>query len=262
MTDERDLRDPALDAAWRAQATDTPPPALDAAILAAAHRAVKSAPAKVGRGGEATRPWRWWTPLAAAAAIGAIAIGVLQLAPPEVDPTRAVVSDTPANVAATSNAPAPANAPVPPAVPSEAAEARAKASVRQERERAPAPQPFPAAPQAAKPAREADAVGRADAAPDTAQRLEQAAPRPPMQSAPAAAGGAAPAPALAKRAMRDEPAAQRSPDDWIARIRKALTEGAVAEAQRDLVAFRAAYADADARLPADLRPWAASVPRN
>ncbi len=95
MSDERDLRDPALDAAWRAHATDTPPPALDAAILAAAHRAVKSAPAKIGPGAQARRPWRWWTPLAAAAVIGVIAIGVLQTAPQEPDPTKAVVSDAP-----------------------------------------------------------------------------------------------------------------------------------------------------------------------
>ncbi len=34
------------------------------------------------------------------------------------------------------------------------------------------------------------------------------------------------------------------------------------EARRELAAFRAAYADADARLPAELRAWAAQVPRS
>ncbi len=105
MTDERDLHDPALDAAWRAQSTEMPPPPLDAAILAAAHRAVKSAPEKIGPGREATRPWRWWTPLAAAAVIGVIAIGALQLLPQEPDPTKVVVSDMP-STGAKSAAPA------------------------------------------------------------------------------------------------------------------------------------------------------------
>ena len=77
----RSERDPALDDAWRAHSRETPPPALDAAILAAAHRAVASGPRKLAP--EATRPPRWWMPLAAAATIGAVAIGVLQLAPPE-----------------------------------------------------------------------------------------------------------------------------------------------------------------------------------
>ena len=78
MTDERD---PTLDKAWRAHSREEPPPALDQAILAAAHRAVASGPQKVAP--EATRPQRWWMPLAAAATIGAVAIGLVQLSPPE-----------------------------------------------------------------------------------------------------------------------------------------------------------------------------------
>ena len=69
------------------------PPAADAAILAAARRAVDAGPRRVA---EATRPERWWAPLAAAATIGAIAIGILQLAAP--DKTAAppgIVSDMP-----------------------------------------------------------------------------------------------------------------------------------------------------------------------
>ena len=42
---------------------------------------------KIDAGRAATRPWRWWMPLAAAAAIGVIAIGALQLLPQEPDPT-------------------------------------------------------------------------------------------------------------------------------------------------------------------------------
>ncbi len=61
-------RDPALAALWREHSTETPPPHVDAAILAAAHRATASAP----HGRErwlGPRAWRWWMPLAAAAVI-------------------------------------------------------------------------------------------------------------------------------------------------------------------------------------------------
>ncbi len=79
---ETDPRDDALARAWRAQSQEMPPPALDAAILAAAHRAVGSGPRDAGQqAAEATRPQRWWMPLAAAATIGVVAIGILQIAP-------------------------------------------------------------------------------------------------------------------------------------------------------------------------------------
>jgi Meckel syndrome type 1 protein len=103
-TPERDpseLRDPALEAAWRALPRDEPPPALDAAILAAAHRSVHAKPQEAAA---ARAPWRWWAPLAAAATIGAVAISVIQLAPDE-HASTAPVSDSP-RVA--SRAPAPA----------------------------------------------------------------------------------------------------------------------------------------------------------
>ena len=79
---ESDPRDDALAKAWRAQSQDLPPPALDATILAAAHRAAGSGPRDTGKQAmEATRPQRWWMPLAAAATIGVVAIGILQIAP-------------------------------------------------------------------------------------------------------------------------------------------------------------------------------------
>ncbi len=79
---DTDPRDDALAKAWRARSQDLPPPALDATILAAAHRAVGSGPRNAGKQArEATRPQRWWMPLAAAATIGVVAIGILQIAP-------------------------------------------------------------------------------------------------------------------------------------------------------------------------------------
>jgi hypothetical protein len=76
-------RDPSLERAWRAHSRETPPSELDRAILAAAHRAVGSGPQEAAKPAEATRPQRWWMPLAAAATIGVIAIGILQLTSPD-----------------------------------------------------------------------------------------------------------------------------------------------------------------------------------
>ena len=253
MNADRDHVDPAIDALLRAYSAETPTAEIDATILAAAHRAVGSGPREGLTSAEATRPWRWWMPLAAAATIGAITIGVLQLAPKEPETTPTIVSDTPATVAVPAQ---PAPAPAAPAeekdkveAPSAATEApRAKvrsdraaqaptARAEAERAPAPAPEPFPAAND--KPAREvggnaAGAVQRFEAAP------------------------AAPA-AMAKSALADMNA--RSPAEWVERIRSLVTEGKLGEAAKELVAFRAAYVDADARLPAELQSWAATVKR-
>ena len=81
--DPNDLRDPRFDAAWRAASREEPPPSLDDAIRAAARREAGAGPLRANRVPEALRPERWWWPLAAAATIGAVAIGLLQLANPD-----------------------------------------------------------------------------------------------------------------------------------------------------------------------------------
>jgi hypothetical protein len=43
--------------------------------------------------------------------------------------------------------------------------------------------------------------------------------------------------------------------DWIAWIRRLRDEGYIAEAARELAAFRAAHADHEKLLPPDLRDW-------
>jgi len=50
-----------------------------------------------------------------------------------------------------------------------------------------------------------------------------------------------------------------SAEDFIARIHALRERGAQDEALRELARFRAAYPDADTRLPADLREWAKTV---
>ncbi len=85
--DPNDLRDTRVDAAWRAASREEPPAALDDAIRAAARREIGAGPhsteAKKAGVPESLRPERWWWPLAAAATIGAIAIGLLQLVEPD-----------------------------------------------------------------------------------------------------------------------------------------------------------------------------------
>ena len=99
MTDRRDdnpmPRDPRFDAAWASASNEEPPPSLDTAILAAARREVGARPRHAETPvPEATRPERWWFPLAAAATIGAVALGLLQI----VDRDGVVDDGTPAVV--------------------------------------------------------------------------------------------------------------------------------------------------------------------
>jgi len=124
VTTDRDLHDPALDAAWRDHSRETPPASLDAAILAAAHRAVGSAPRTAEKRGFAPS-WRSWWPLAVAATLGAIAFGIVELAPTERDPTTAIVSDVPKRLDTGERAPAarePASSAGAPRAPAPAAE--------------------------------------------------------------------------------------------------------------------------------------------
>jgi hypothetical protein len=104
-------RDPRIDAAWRAANRDEPPAHLDDAIRAAARRAVEPGPRR-------KRDKHWWYPFAAAATVAVIAVGLLQLTPPDqVTPT--IVSDLPkvAHKNAAS-APVPSSAPAAPGAPS------------------------------------------------------------------------------------------------------------------------------------------------
>jgi hypothetical protein len=147
--DPNDLRDPRFDAAWRTASNEEPPATLDDAIRAAARREVSAGPQSIkprASSRSALSPQRWWAPLAAAATIGAIAVGVLQLASPDkvVAPAidKAVVSDMPAPTAS-AVAPAPpssvgATAPVP-AITAPPAEQRTSASPGNADERAARP---------------------------------------------------------------------------------------------------------------------------
>jgi len=100
--DRPPLVDPRVDRAWRETSREEPPASVDAALIAAAHRDAGAGPRPVGAR-EAKAARRQWWPLAAAATVAAIAVGVLQLVPREElgapAPEKAVVSDMPESVA-------------------------------------------------------------------------------------------------------------------------------------------------------------------
>jgi hypothetical protein len=259
-------RDPLLDAAWRAQSTELPPPSVDAAILAAAHREVASHPHAAGDDdtlAEAREPSRWWWGLAAAATIGAIAFGVVQLAPfgTAHDPTRATDMPSAASTARQADVPAPVIAEAPERTkPQSVSDARAGIArtdmpAREEAQAAPAREPALAAkarPASSPTAKQEDVAPPAIApAPVTEPAAELMAKRasPMADSALPTAGASA----------EGRVAALRTPESFVLRIRELHEAGRLDEAARELVAFRKAYPDADAQLPPALRAWAATI---
>lgn len=295
-------RDPALDAAWRAYSVETPPPALDAAILAAARREVKSRPrAADDTLAEAREPSRWWWGLAAAATIGAIAFGLVQMVPSPAPDEAMVATDLPAGSGSTTApaaapaeraaeaAPPVAIAPPAPAAPALAPVPRGDAAPDTPARRpaiatpspaiVAAPDPFPAAkreePQEqALTLRQGEPRDAAVPSPPPPPPSLLAAPPAPVIVAPAIP--AAPAPAAAgaarERAQGDEgfraraskatsEAALAPAVDYVRRIEALLAAGRTDEATQELQRFRAAYPDADERLPDGLREFAAKVPR-
>lgn len=230
-------RDPTLTKAWRAHSREEPPAALDERILAAAHRAAASGPRKLEP--QATRPQRWWMPLAAAAAIGAVALGVIQLVPQEPTiettsvgtpaPPPAAAPDRGAMLAKKQSEAEPAAPPAPALKPKIAAPP--KGAPEPPREKLRAPEPFPAGPMQQKTESAVGGLARSETKRDVPATEAPAKPAPPppppsapsdaladarkdmsadrqlAASAPAQAPAVAAAPAPAMR-MREEARAQ------------------------------------------------------
>jgi hypothetical protein len=215
MTHEPDIpeRDPALDAAWREHSAELPSAALDAAILAAAHRAVGSGPKEASKAAaQATSPQRWWMPLAAAATIGAVALGILQTAPQQDAITTPAVSDAPGPARAIERASVAPSAPPPTTAPSALRDELPAAN----RKQAPAVENEPAAPPAsaavhAKPAAKVNATPATSATDSIAPKQSR------MTAAPEAQMAAAPAP----QAFPAEKKAESAESDFKDRARMA-----------------------------------------
>ncbi|HVF64464.1 MAG TPA: hypothetical protein VNE58_10755 [Casimicrobiaceae bacterium] len=310
MNSDRSDRDASLDAAWSRHSTELPPPHVDAAILAAAHREARTRPRPVADDDAKDKsrgPSRTWIPLAAAATIGALAFAIVQLAPaPQQDAATITATDVPrAAESPASVAQSASPAPMTPSAPIVETPAPApKITARNETERlpsrrqdAPAKQRdnrvAPDVPAAAPPPQSATAAPpvAAPPPPPAAPAPMIATPRPfpgaetamqePARDAPADTqrearqrGATAPAekfaasPAQPRREAESSMAAAstplakaRSPQSWIERIQLLHREQRFDEAARELAAFRHAYEDADARLPASLHGWARSIPQ-
>ena len=238
--DRDDITDPVLTQLLREAADESPPAHVDAAILAEARRAVE--PARRRRGASAPL-WRWLLPLGAAAAIAAIVVSVRPLAPAAVEET---VSD--ANVPAGQADQHPS---VEPAAPATSANALRPAPAKREDAAA-----KPQEPGSANSRSIAIAPGRA--APSEKRETGKAT----AETAPLASTQVAAAPAAAT-SQRDNAAvrgdAAHDAAARIERIRALLRESRRDEAARELERFRAEFTDADARLPDDLRAFAAQA---
>ena len=278
-SDPRDrtaISDSRVDAAWRASSSEESPKSLDAAIMAAARREVGARPQKIATREAIADRRRWW-PLAAAATVAAIAVGMLQLTPP--DRVGAPATDK----TIVSDVPAPASRPAPemPTAPSRPEEAKPEAGnalrAEQAATRADSPRRQTSAPESRVPAKQESASEKTSAmaepfpaAPPPTAVAVVPAPTPAPASALSAQGtqesaSTQPAP-LAKMAAgrtadarADEARAKdRGPlpvTEWIALIRRLRDEGKSADAAKELAAFRVAHADHEKLLPSDVRDW-------
>jgi hypothetical protein len=244
-------RDRELDLAWRAANRDEPPTAVDATIAAAARRAVSAGP----RSAHAARAW--W-PVAAAAVVALVAIGIVEMTPREqLVPTVPSAQQAPAPAAepatrrdAVKDVPAPTPA-APQRAPAPAAEAKRKVEQSSSPSRAEsspaaseAPRmaakpgnPFPASPSDASPASNAVAppLDRLTARPAPPSRQETpptnagaSAQQAPV-SRPQSDGEAAPGRAAGALAGRNQAAAPSGPAALDKRAAEAETKTSDAE---------------------------------
>lgn len=227
-------RDPALERAWRAHSSETPSPELDRSILAAAHRAVDSRPTR----SDATRPQRWWMPLAAAATIGAVVVGILQVAPLDQDA-----------MAPTVVAMAPSKAPTPAALP----QAEKPMSREEKQQGAPAAEPARKA-AVDRPAATVETPSAAPVAPVVAARVADTAIRVPAAKTEADRRDAMPPPTdqstAADEARQSSGATPRAPDSFPAAApTKSEAEAAGRSASNEAPLRESAEAKGDVKAP-------------
>lgn len=252
----------ALDRAWQQVSDEQPPTALDAAIIAAAHKSAqgRNEQAQLKRASPPSRSWLTrWQPLAAAATVAGLAFVLVQSLPRDHDVAPSLRMEepatTPAAAAEKTGSPATREAieaktasPRPSAVTRESVTAPAVA-IDQKSEAEPVTT-----------MRAAEADQRQLAAPETAGRV----------SADAATGAAAPMPAPARTTASPEASAAVAkaardnvapPDatDRAARVATLYAAGDIDGAADALREFRAVDPGADTYLSESLRDWARTV---
>jgi hypothetical protein len=223
--EREDLReagqDAALERAWRDGSTEQPSARVDAAILAAAHKAAAdrnripaATPARV----TPLQRWSRWAPMAAAATVAGLAFVLVQTLPRDPDQAPPPAAQESAKSAAPAGALPPAATP-PPSAARQELPPRARETV--------------------------DPVAR--------ERSSTAD----VTAAPKAVTGPAAARNMAAEAVVADQVAVT--DEWVQRITALHAAGDIAAAEDTLRAFRAAVPDADRHLPESLREWAARV---
>lgn len=208
-----ELRDPALEAWYRAGAHEEPPAALDAAVLAAAHRAVAAKPQPLAA--KARQTWSW--PVAAAAVL-VLSVSIVRLTPTE--EVLPAVSESappaPARIEADRAAPLTADAALAPVKP-QAREAFTAPNEPPTKVPEGVP-PVPAQRPEAKPAKRAPATPAQAQAPLAAVTLAETAPAP---AADTVLAKAAPAPALPMESrLAGQAAAAREQEGKLAQSRE------------------------------------------
>ncbi len=216
--------DPKLSRLYREAATEEPPAAVDAAILAAARK-------------HAARPERrkhasWLSWMAPVSAVATLVVGVSIALLVERDQPAPARDMTIRPIAPRPQSAAPARA-------SESVKANtAGSAAAAAKAEAAAPVPRPAAPPA--PAAQAfPAESRAKASESRTMQESNVA----RDAAPGAAAPSVPAaaPAAGRLAPLRQPSVQRSPESWLEEIGRLKREGHDKEAARQLAEFRKAY---------------------
>lgn len=263
--------DGSLARAWRQASDEQPPPALDAAIVAAARKAVQDRDAGTAAIPAGHRPrtgWTQWQPLAAAASLAGLAFALVQLLPRDRDVVPPIRMEEPAPGPAskgeTQTSAAPATAPTVPQAATE--EKRSNADAAPSAPGATAEAPFQATAEApvqataeAASRATAKASGTAAAAESTSElhatEADQRGALSPEITSPATPAAAA-APA---RERSSDDAVPPGAEDRAADIAALYASGDTTGAAAALRAFRADDPNADKYLPDSLRDWARTV---
>ena len=252
--------DTALDRAWQQVSDEQPPPALDAAIIAAAHKSTqcRNEQAQATRVSPPYRSWLTrWQPLAAAAAVAGLAFVLVQSLPRDHDVAPSMRMEEPAT--------APAAAQEKPGSPATRESIEAKtasppaSAVARESVAAPAStNDQKSAADTVTTMRATEVEPRQLAAPEMAERI----------SSDTAAGAAAPLPAPARTSVSAEVSAAKAARDNVtptdatdraAKVAALYAVGDIDGAADALREFRAVDPGADAYLPESLRDWARTV---
>ncbi len=235
--------DAALQRAWRNASDEQPPAHLDAAIVAAARKAVPNRGEQPHAATVRVQPRSWllqWQPLAAAATVAGLAFVLVQMLPREHDLAPSMQHKQSAPVAA---AAPPERVFVPDAASMQGA--------------VPAPPIAPASPAAIAEATANETAATADTAVATGETSADRRQAIESEMAGRTASAAAATPSAREQGLGKAEALDAVA--WAAKIAALHQSGDITGAADALRAFRAADPDADTYLPDALREWARMV---